>query len=102
MSPKKNILHAIFEKYPALKQEIEMLFFKEEGFRDFCEDYILCMNSIKKIESKYPDSDIYLKEFKAALEDLEGEFHSYLKRGDPTLYNKWIAWKKNYELLFFD
>jgi len=73
------ILHAVLEKFPDLDQEIKSLFSQCEEFREICEDYVLCLNSIKKIESEDVKKDEYLIEFKTALEELELELLSNLK-----------------------
>jgi len=79
MAVENNILHAVLEKFPDHAQEIKSLFIQCEEFREICEDYILCLNSVKKIESEDVKKDEYLKEFKTALEELELELLSNLK-----------------------
>ena len=79
MTVENNILHTVVEKFPDHAQEIKSLFTESDVFREICEDYVLCFNSIRKIESTSIKRDEYLKEFKIALEELENELLSSLK-----------------------
>lgn len=69
------------EKFPDLATLIEMEFMKSESFREICEDYVICLNSIRKMESSDPEKKAeYLQEFREALYELEKEMISFVKK----------------------
>jgi hypothetical protein len=68
-------------KFPGLAVQIKKLYKGCEEFREICEDYVLCLNAIKKIESTNPAKrEEFLNEFGEALEALEDELLSELKK----------------------
>lgn len=75
-----DILLLILEKFPRQAQEITKMYSKSEGFRDICNDYILCMGAIRKIESNDISKEEYLRQFKEALDSLENELLESLKK----------------------
>jgi len=73
------VVSVVMKKFPDLAPEIKKLFGTSESFREICEDYVLCLNSIRKIESADPRKDENLKEFKETLKELEEELMAILK-----------------------
>jgi len=51
MSRKKPVLATIVEEFPSMKNEITHLFAESTGFIEICEDYVLCKESVIKLES---------------------------------------------------
>jgi hypothetical protein len=77
---KNKVLQIIMKKFPDLADQIEQLFLPCEGFRETCEDYVLCQNAIQKIESGDPaKKGEYLKEYEDALAELEEELLTMVK-----------------------
>ena len=75
------------ENFPELSSQIDKQFMECEVFREICEDYVLCLNSIRKIESQNPaKKEEYLEEFREALMALEDELLSKVKK-DKTSQN---------------
>lgn len=68
------------ERFPDQADQIEKLFSGCEGFREICEDYVICLNAIRKIESTNPvKKQEFLKDFEDALNGLEEELLLELK-----------------------
>ena len=79
MTIENDILNQISKKFPLKAQEIAKKYSENEGFREICEDYLLCLKSIGEIELMDTRKKVYLEEFKNALLDLEYELLSYLQ-----------------------
>lgn len=47
----KEVLEIIVTEFPQLNDQISELFYESTSFIELCEDYALCLNSIKKLES---------------------------------------------------
>lgn len=78
MAVEYNILNQISEKFPGQAQEIAKKYSENERFREVCEDYVLCLSSIRKIKSINTRDKVYLEEYKSALTELKCELLSYL------------------------
>ena len=55
------------------------LYRKDENFREICEDYVLCLESIDKIIVTNKSNNRILEEYKKALNELEIEMLDYLQ-----------------------
>jgi len=75
-----NTLDTVVEKFPDRSTEITRLFCRSESFREVCEDYVLCINAIRKIF--ITDSLRYenLMDYKHAKEELEKELFYILDK----------------------
>jgi len=49
MTSEKKVLKSIIQEFPSLSSEIAELFTESTSFIEACEDYVLCLNSIKKM-----------------------------------------------------
>ena len=76
---KNAVLSVVIEEFPDLSVQITKQFNECENFQEICEDYVLCLNSIRKIESADQKKNENLKEFKKALQELEEELLSNVK-----------------------
>lgn len=80
MTNETTILKTITEKYPKYETSIMVLFLVNESFREICEDYVMCLNSIKKIKSKQSEQQKNLKEFLSTQVELENDLINILKK----------------------
>lgn len=55
------------------------LYRKDENFKEVCEDYVLCIESIDKIIITSKRNERILEEYKNALNELEMEMLEYLQ-----------------------
>ena len=79
MTSEDKILDVIISEFPHRNREISELFEASSSFIEICEDYVLCMDSIKHAESL--DSEVReqeLIELRIALMDLKEELLSKL------------------------
>ena len=77
---KSKVLKIIMEKFPDLAGQIEQFFLPCEEFQEICEDYVLCLNAVQKMESGDPLKKVeYLKEYQEALAELEEELLTMVK-----------------------
>jgi len=79
MRTDRDILNTILDKFPEKANILNKLFQKDEDFREICEDYVLCLNSIGKIIITNKRKDRILIEYKNTLIELEIEMLDYLK-----------------------
>jgi len=47
-----NTLHTITSEFPKHKHNITRLFYESAFFIEICEDYVLCLESIRNLEAK--------------------------------------------------
>lgn len=78
MQTEQDILNTILDKFPERVNALHKLFLKDENFREICEDYVFCLDSIGKILITNERKDKILKEYENALQDLELEMLEYL------------------------
>ena len=82
-----EILKTILDNFPEGANVIDKFCNRDENFREICEDYVLCKNSIKKIIIANTRKGRILKEYKDALIDLEIEMLEYLNTA--SILNKY-------------
>ena len=87
MHTDSNALSAVITKFPGKARTLEILFQKDEDFREICEDFYLCKEAINKIIITDTRKRKILKEYKHALEELEMEMLVYMNSG-VTIHNK--------------
>jgi len=51
MTTTEKILETIIAEFPMYRREITVSFYKSENFIEICEDYVLCLEAIKELES---------------------------------------------------
>jgi uncharacterized protein YdcH (DUF465 family) len=77
MASENKILETILEEFPHLNERITELFDVSSSFIEICEDYVLCLNYIKKAESmKEMVGDDELFELRSAFFELKEELLS--------------------------
>lgn len=75
-----EVLMIILQEFPRLKQEIAELYYVSSSFLEICEDYVLCLNSIRNFESGNKNSrEKELIELKLVLSELKEEILSTIK-----------------------
>lgn len=77
MHGKKEILGIIVSEFPHLHEDISRLYDQSSSFIEICEDYVLCLNAIKKARNMgetVPDEDLIA--LRMALLDLKEELLS--------------------------
>jgi hypothetical protein len=87
MLSEQDILKMVINKFPEQANRLTELFYKDENFREICEDYVLCIRSMDKIISTTSMTNRILKEYKKALKELENEMLMYLDSGIATHEN---------------
>jgi len=79
MASKKKVLNAVIKKFPESHHLILELFHQSDFFRSICEDYAVCFETIKRLESsKQMIKKGYKKEYTILLEELEKELFKKL------------------------
>jgi uncharacterized protein YdcH (DUF465 family) len=77
MDREKEILEIIVSEFPHLHEEISILYDESSSFIEICEDYVLCLNAIKKAKNMgetVPDEDLI--QLRMVLLDLKEELLS--------------------------
>lgn len=77
-------LEMVVEKFPDRSRDITRLFCRSESFREVCEDYALCQNTIRKIFITDALRQENLNDYKNALKELEKELFSILDKVTST------------------
>ena len=75
-----EIQETIFNEFPHLKEKISELLYMSTSFIEICEDYVLCLKTIHKAESKKEklrEEDLY--ELRNVLLELREELLSKLQ-----------------------
>jgi uncharacterized protein YdcH (DUF465 family) len=71
------ILNLVVSEFPQKKKEITALYSQSTSFLEICEDYVMCKNSIKKIEANDKSAnDKNLNDLKLAFSELKEELLS--------------------------
>ena len=79
MASEKKVLNTVIKRFPESRLQIVELFHQSDFFRSICEDYAVCFEVIKRLESsKQMTKKGYNKEYKILLEELEKELISRL------------------------
>jgi len=77
MKNETYILNLVVSEFPQKKKEITALYFQSTSFLEICEDYVMCKNSIKKIEANDTGANNKnLNDLKLAFSDLKEELLS--------------------------
>lgn len=70
----------IRERYPDKKEGIDRLMVEDPKFRNVCEDYDICVNALRYwTNSKEPEAEIRVKEYRTLVRELEEEVVEALK-----------------------
>lgn len=72
-----EILNLIVAEFPQQRKKITELFNESSNFIEICEDYVICLDSLKKLENnKDQKRERELSELKWALSELKQELLS--------------------------
>lgn len=72
-----NTLHTITMEFPKHKHNITRLFYESSIFLELCEDYVCCLDTIKKMESMNdPKEEKEINDLKYAMTELREELLS--------------------------
>jgi hypothetical protein len=72
-------LRLVSERFEQVRGRAALLFERDEGFRDLCEDYELCVRTVARLESEGSSSEGMRHEYAALLLRLERELLRYLE-----------------------
>lgn len=79
MASKNKTLDIVIKRFPESCHEITELFSHSDYFRSICEDYVDCLQVIKRFEStNQMINKGYQKEYEALLQELEKELREKL------------------------
>lgn len=79
-------LRPILSRFAADSVAIMKLVGEDEGFRSLVEDYILTLNTLRRLRHQTPPNRSTIAEYASILRDLEAEVTTYLSRrreGNP-------------------
>jgi hypothetical protein len=83
----------IRKRFPDENDAIDLLMAHDPEFRTICEDYDACVNALRYwIESKEPEAELRIKEYRSLIEELEEEVaqaFSPLKTQRSDLRGRW-------------
>jgi len=72
-----NILETITSAFPQHRNNIITLYNESQSFMEVCEDYVLCLKSIQKLESDNNINKVKeINDLRSAIVDLEEELLS--------------------------
>lgn len=72
-----TILHAVVLEFPQFESKITALYSQSNGFMEVCEDYLICLDAIKKLElMNDPKKEKEIVDLKHALAELREELLS--------------------------
>lgn len=71
-------MHTVIQRFPNQTQEIIRLFVEDDGFRETCEDYVICLNALKKMGKSPAQKNHMLEDYQSAFRELEGELLQHL------------------------
>ena len=72
-------LRMVADRFPNLRERAKDAFQQDEDFRELCEEYQVCTESVGRLETAADTSDAVRKEYAALLFRLEGELLRYLE-----------------------
>jgi hypothetical protein len=78
MQPQNEVVRAVIRRFPDHTQDIISLFVENESFREICEDFVMCLNAIKKMGKSPEERNRMLEDYQSALVELEGELLEHL------------------------
>lgn len=70
---KDTVLMVMLNQFPGHCNRIKRLYRANESFREICDDYVLCQESIKKIQATEKARETYLDELLEIRQELEDE-----------------------------
>lgn len=79
MTDENQVLKDVIKRFPDQYQLIDKLFHEDEVFKEICEDYALCLYSIKRMKSNVIKKDEHLNEFNSALNEIENELRLFIE-----------------------
>src|SRR5262245_7526443 len=70
---------AVDGRFPQLRERVVCLFERDENFRDVCEEYEACKETVARLEASDPAPEALRNEYAALLLGLERELLRYLE-----------------------
>ena len=72
-------LKVMSDRFPQMRREAAFLFERDEDFRDLCENYGTCLETVERLASAGPSAEGLRKEYASLLLRLERELLRYLE-----------------------
>ena len=72
-------LRVVAHRFPRVRERAEQAFARDENFRELCEEYQACTETVGRLETTADASEAVRKEYAALLFRLEGELLRYLE-----------------------
>ena len=72
-------LRVVTGRFPNVREQAEFAFEHDESFRELCEEYQACTETIARLQSSAGSSDAVRKEYGALLFRLEAELLRYME-----------------------
>ena len=69
----------MIEKFPALSENILVLYRTNEEFQSLCSDYLLCLNSLDQWVSSLQKDEKYVQEYSELEKILQAELLQYIE-----------------------
>jgi len=76
----QSIPYIMLEKFPEMADLLLKMYREDEDFKEICEDYVLCLNSMGKIIVTNKMGKRIIREYRKALNELEIEVLEYLNK----------------------
>lgn len=73
MGDNLELLKTVISQFPESDEEIQRLYLTSDSFREICQDLVLCLRSIDKMEDKKKKETEYQEEYKQLSDDLRRE-----------------------------
>lgn len=72
-------LAAVAQRFPIVQDQASRLFQRDETFREICEEYQACADTLSRLGAASPPTDPIRQEYSALLLRLERELLRYLE-----------------------
>lgn len=79
-----HVIDQVLARFPEKVATVRRLYLRDERFRSVCEDYVLCVDSLRRFEDRYDASTRpEVTDFRQIQRELEHELRSYLTTAEP-------------------
>jgi hypothetical protein len=77
MAPTQNTLRTIVAEFPIHEREITLNYYKSKNFIETCEDYVLCLEALKRLgSSKDSKNEKEINDLRLVMTDLKEDLLS--------------------------
>lgn len=82
----KSELLCIVERFPGFKEKILTLSRRNDQFQSLCSDYLLCIQSMHRLEINLKKDEKFVEEYMELRSDLERELLQFIQHhcGNPS------------------